>query len=91
MTQNYTLDDLVRLIYREASTTERLSMEIDLDRDYELREELKDLQFAIHAGKRDDRVAMVHIQVANEPSLRSFCCHCNQAQPPQPLLVYLEE
>lgn len=46
MTQNYTLDDLVRLIYKEASTTERLSMEIDLDRDYELREELKDLQFA---------------------------------------------
>lgn len=46
MTQNYTLDDLVRLIYKEASTTERLSLEFDLDRDFELREELNNLQFA---------------------------------------------
>ena len=46
MTQNYTLNDLVRLVYREVSPTEAKELNEEMKYDYELSEEFKVLQMA---------------------------------------------
>lgn len=44
MTQNYTLNDLVRLVYREASKAEASQLREEITYDYELAEEFTTLQ-----------------------------------------------
>ncbi|NND34138.1 MAG: hypothetical protein HKN76_16240 [Saprospiraceae bacterium] len=46
MTQNYTLNDLVRLVYREVSPDEAKELKEEMTFDYELNEEFKALQMA---------------------------------------------
>ncbi len=46
MTQNYTLKDLVRLVYKDAGADETFSLVQALESDYSLREEYHSLQEA---------------------------------------------
>ncbi len=46
MTQNYTLEDLVRLVYKDATTDEVFALSRAMESDYALREEYHELKDA---------------------------------------------
>ena len=49
MTQNYTLKDLVKVVYKEATTEEMFAIGRDLESDFSLREEYAALNEAAQA------------------------------------------
>lgn len=47
MTQNFTLNDLIRLVYKEASPEEEFAIREELDSDWQIREAYEELSAAV--------------------------------------------
>ncbi len=46
MTQNFTLNELVRLVYKEASPEEEFAIREDVDSDWQVREAYEEIKYA---------------------------------------------